>query len=182
MVLAQFVTDSGVYKLLVTLHILTAIVGFGAVFLNGLYAQQAKARTGPEGLAIMQANVLVSRIAEYFIYAVAVIGVIMVFTSPDDRYSWGDLFIWLSVVLYVLGIATSHGLLQPNVRRMVALTTELVAMGPPPTQPPPAGTTPPSPPPQVMEIERRSQRVRLADIVLKVDLVVILLLMVWKPL
>jgi uncharacterized membrane protein len=181
-VLAQFVTDSGVYKLLVTLHILTAIIGFGAVFLNGLYGQQANARPGPEGLAIMQSNVLVSRVAEYFIYAVAVTGVIMVYLSPDDRYTWGDLFVWLSLALYALGIGISHGLLQPNVRRMVALATELTAMGPPPTQPPPAGTAPPSPPTQVMEMERRAQMIRLADVALKVILVAILLLMVWKPL
>jgi hypothetical protein len=181
-VLAQFVTDSGVYKLLVVLHILTAIIGFGAVFFNGIYGAQAAARRGPEGLAITQANLLVSRIAEFFIYAVFVFGLLLVFFSPDERYEWGDLFVWLSIVLYVLGIGISHGLLMPNVRRMVALSTELVAMGPPPTTPPPAGAPMPAPPPQVMEIERRAQIVRMADIALKIILVGILFLMVWKPL
>ncbi|MGH9024788.1 MAG: hypothetical protein ACRDWD_01520 [Acidimicrobiia bacterium] len=182
MVLAQFVTDSGVYKFLVVLHILTAIIGFGAVFFNGTYGSQSKARPGPEGLAITQANLVVSRIAEYFIYAVFVFGVLMVFLSPDDRYQFEDMFVWLSIVLYLLGIGISHGLLWPNVRRMAALATELVAMGPPPTQPPPPGTAQPAPPPQVMEIERHARIVGMADVALKIILVAILCLMVWKPL
>jgi hypothetical protein len=180
--LVQQYFDSSAYKILLVLHILTAIVGFGAVFLNGIYGAQAKARQGPEGLAITQANMLVSRIGEYFIYAVFIFGLLLVLFSPFDRYTFGDLFVWLSIVLYGLGIVVSHGVLQPNVRRMEALATELVAMGPPPAQPPPAGTASPSPPPQVMEIERRAQIVRAADVVLKILLIVILFLMVWKPL
>ena len=31
--------NSGIYKLVLVLHILTAIVGFGAVLLNGIYGQ-----------------------------------------------------------------------------------------------------------------------------------------------
>ena len=42
MVLATI--DGGLYKSCLVLHILCAIVGFGAVFLNGIYGQQMKAR------------------------------------------------------------------------------------------------------------------------------------------
>lgn len=35
--------NSGPYKLVLALHIMCAIVGFGAVFLNGLYAAQVRA-------------------------------------------------------------------------------------------------------------------------------------------
>lgn len=35
--------NSGVYKLVLVLHIMCAIVGFGAVYLNGLYAAQVRA-------------------------------------------------------------------------------------------------------------------------------------------
>jgi uncharacterized membrane protein len=180
--LAQNYFDSSAYKILLVLHILCAIVGFGAVFLNGIYGAQAKARPGPEGLAVAQANMLVSRIAEYFIYAVFVFGILMVLFSPFDRYDFATTFVWLSIVLYLVGIAVSHAVLWPNVRRMAALMTELVAMGPPPAEPPPAGATAPAPPPQVAELEQRGKVVALADNVLKVILVVILLLMVWKPL
>ena len=49
MVLAT--VGSGVYKLFLFLHILTAILGFGAVLWNAAYAVQARKRPGPGGLA-----------------------------------------------------------------------------------------------------------------------------------
>ena len=84
--------NSGIYKLVLVLHILTAIIGFGAVFLNGIYGQQAKSRRGSEGLAISQANFLVSRIGQYFIYAVFIFGVLLVVLS-DDVWDFSDSWI-----------------------------------------------------------------------------------------
>ena len=69
--------NTGVYQFFLFLHILAAIVGFGSVVLNGVYAAQARQRGGREGLAIFQANAFVTmRIAEYAIYAVFVFGLI----------------------------------------------------------------------------------------------------------
>jgi len=167
--------NTGIFKLVLVLHILSAIVGFGAVLLNGIYGQQARARRGPEGLAITQANFLVSRIALYFIYAVFVFGVLLVVLS-DKVWSFSDSWITTAIVLYVIGIGLTHGLLMPNVRRIIALQEELVAMGPPP-----AGAAAGQPPPQVVEIEERGRRVGIVSTVLQLNLVVILMLMVWGP-
>ena len=167
--------NTGIFKLVLVLHILSAIIGFGAVFLNGIYAQQARSRRGTEGLAITQANFLVSRIGEYFIYAVFVFGVLLVVLS-DKVFSFSDSWITAAIVLYVIGIGLSHGLLIPNVKRIIALQEELVAMGAPP-----AGAAAGQPPPQVVEIEERGRRVGIVSTVLQLDLVVILMLMVWGP-
>ena len=167
--------NTGIFKLVLVLHILSAIVGFGAVLLNGIYGQQARARRGPEGLAITQANFLVSRIALYFIYAVFVFGVLLVVLS-DKVWSFSDSWITTAIVLYVIGIGLTHGLLMPNVRRIIALQEELVAMGPPP-----AGAAAGQSPPQVVEIEERGRRVGIVSTVLQLNLVVILMLMVWGP-
>lgn len=167
--------NSGIYKLVLVLHILSAIVGFGAVFLNGIYGQQARSRRGPEGLAITQANFLVSRIAQFFIYAVFLFGILLVALS-DKAWSFSDSWITAAIVLYIIGIGLSHGLLFPNVRRIIGLQEELVAMGPPP-----AGATGGQPPPQVVELQERGRRVGLVSTLLQVDLVVILMLMVWGP-
>ena len=76
MVLANI--DGGFYKLVLVLHIFCAIVGFGAVLLNGVYGQQMKVRMQSgkvdEAIGIFEANELVSKIGEYFIYAVFVFG------------------------------------------------------------------------------------------------------------
>ena len=54
-------TESDIYKIVLVLHILAAIIGFGAVFLNGIYANEMKRRKGPEALAIYEANWKVSK-------------------------------------------------------------------------------------------------------------------------
>ena len=53
------------YRLFFLLHILTAIVGFGGVMLNGVYAARARKRPPAEGLAVMEVNTFVSlKVAE----------------------------------------------------------------------------------------------------------------------
>ena len=48
------------YRLVLLLHILSAIIGFGGVLLNGVYASRAKKRPPAEGLAVMEVNTFVS--------------------------------------------------------------------------------------------------------------------------
>lgn len=163
--------NSGIYKFLVFLHIFCAIVGFGAVYLNSLYGAQARARRGPEGLAIAEANFKVSKIATYFIYGVFVTGVLVVLTS-DEAWGFGDAFITWAMLLYLVGIAVSHGVMMPSAKRMQALVREVIAAGPP------VG----GPPPQAAEMESVGKRLAIGGAFLDVLLVVILLLMVWKPL
>jgi hypothetical protein len=170
-VLATYGND--LYKLVLVLHILCAIVGFGAVVLNAIYGQQAKARRGTEGLAIAEANYLVSKIGEYFIYAVFLLGIALVLLG-DDVVTFGQTWIWLSTVVFITALGISHALLQPRVRRMHALMNELIHMGPP--APGAAG-----PPPQVAEMETVGKQIGLYGGVLQVTLVIILVLMVFQP-
>ena len=62
------------------LHILSAIVGLGAVMLNGIYAAQGQKRPGPPGRAISEANFAVSQVAEKVIYLIPVFGILLVLT------------------------------------------------------------------------------------------------------
>lgn len=167
--------NSGTYKFVLVLHILAAIIGFGGVFLNGLYGQQAKARRGREGLAIAHANYLVSNVAEFVIYAVFILGILLVVLS-DEAWTFGQFWIWSSMALFIIGIGLAHGLLRPNVRRMNALMAELAEMGSPPM-----GESPGGPPRQISELEERGQRVGLAGATLNILVVLILFLMIWKP-
>lgn len=170
MLLAEYGSD--VYKIVLTLHILCAIVGFGAVFLNALYGRQAQARKGPEGLAIAEANYMVSKVGEYFIYAVVILGVALVLIG-DPVVKFSQTWVWLALTLYVVGIGVSHGLLLPRVRRLMALANELNQSGPPA-----AGS---GPPPQVIEMETIGKQVGIWGASLNLLLVVILTLMVFKP-
>ena len=151
MVLATI--NGGFYKFVLVLHILCAIIGFGAVFLNGIYGQQMKSRMqsgrGAEALGIYEANLVVSKIGEYFIYAVFVLGFAVLGLS-DSVWKFSQTWVWLSVVLFVIALGLSHGVLQPAVRRMGVLMREMLA------GPPPAG----GPPPQAAEMQRARPEAR----------------------
>ncbi len=162
------------YDSMLLLHILGTIVGFGAVFLNGLYGAQAKQRPGPGGAAIGEANLAVSGVAEYVIYTVPVTGMILVMMS--DAWSFSQTWVWLSIVVFVVALGISHGSQIPASKRMNELAKELAAAGPPPE-----GTAPSGPPPQVIEMEALGKRLAGGGAVLNLLLVVLLVLMIWKP-
>ena len=158
------------YKLVLVLHVLCAIVGFGAVFLNGVYGNEMKRRRGPDALAIYEANWKVSKIGEYFIYAVFVLGLALVGMS-DEVWKFSQTWVWLAIVLYVVAIGLSHGVLMPSVKRIGVLMREMVAAGPP------TG----GPPPQAAEMEQLGKRVAATGATLDLMLIAILVLMVFKP-
>jgi len=165
--------DSTLYGLLLLLHILCAIVGFGGVLLNGLYAQQAQQRKGREGVAIGQANWAVSKVAEIFIYLVFVFGVLLMLVA-DEPVEWSDAWVGLAILLYLIALGLSHGVLQPSVRKANALAEELAT-----TEGPPPGAG--GPPPQVAQLEALGKKIGMTAMVNDVLLLAILYLMIWKP-
>jgi uncharacterized membrane protein len=165
--------NSGIYKLLLVLHICAVVVGFGGVALNGLYGARAKKAGGREGLAVAETNFWITeRVAEPAIYAVFVLGLLLVLSS-DDAWGFDQKWISFSMLLYIIGIALTHAVMRPAVKRMNALQAELASAGPPPG--------PGGPPSQVAELESLGQRVGAVGAALNVLLVIIITLMVWKP-
>jgi uncharacterized membrane protein len=162
--------QSGLYKTLLVLHILTAIVGLGAVMLNGLYAAQAQKRQGPPGRAVSEANYAVSHIGEYFIYAIPVFGILLVIVG-HPVWKFSQAWIWLSMLLYVLAIGISHSILIPGHKKINALLAEM-EQGP---------ATAGGPPPQAVELQAIGKKMAAAGATLNVFVVIFLILMVWKP-
>src|SRR5688572_32241136 len=117
--------DFTLYTFLKIVHIVTIVVGIGTVTLNGIYGAKAKAAGPNGGAAIGRANYDVSVVAEYFIYAIPVTGILMMLV--EDYWEWSQTWVWLSIVLYVVGLGISLGVLIPSQRRM----NELLAAGPP---------------------------------------------------
>jgi uncharacterized membrane protein len=161
------------YKIVLVLHLLSVIVGFGTVVLNGIRGAEAKKRPGPGGLAIGESGYRVNKVAEYFIYAVPVFGLGLVGMS-DDGWKFSQTWVWLALLLYVIGIAVSHAVLIPSEKRMNVLAAELVAAGPPP-----AGAS--GPPPQVVEMEGLEKKLAASGTFLNLLVVVVVILMVFKP-
>lgn len=175
--------DTTGYELVKTLHILAAIIGFGTVFLNGLYGMAMKRKRGPEAAFMAETVYSVSEVATYFIYAVFLLGFALVGMS-DSAWEFDQTWVWLSIVLYLVALGISHGMLRPNVKRMNQLMGELATMGPPPaSHPAPEGAsgTMTGPPPQALELEERGKRQGMISGALNLMLIVITWLMVAKP-
>lgn len=163
------------YNLVLVLHLLCAIVGFGSVFLNGMYAAKAKAAGGREGFAIGMANHAVGKVAEYLIYGVFVFGLILVFLSDTDGVQvipWSDMWLSLSMLLYIVGIGLSHGVLIPSEKKALRLQEEMLDGG---------GPSAGGPPPQVAELEQLGKKMAMTGMILNVLMVVVVVLMVFKP-
>ena len=155
-------TNSGIYKLLFLLHLIAVVGGLGTVVLNGVYAAKAKATGGQGGTAISVANYEVSGVAEKLIYTIPLWGILMVLVS-DDAIEFGDTWIWLSMLLYVVAIGISHAVMIPGHRRY----NELAAAEGGPS----VGT----------EAQGLEKKLAGGGTALNLLLVVLIALMIWKP-
>lgn len=155
-------TNSGIYKVLFLLHMLSIIGGIGSVMLNGVRMTRAKAVGGAEGTAISVVTEEVSNVAEKLIYLIPVFGILMVLVS-DDAISFGDTWIWLSIVLYVVALGISHSVIIPGARRynQLAATDGGPSVG--------------------AEAQGLEKKIAGADIALNLIVVVLIALMIWKP-
>jgi uncharacterized membrane protein len=173
-VIAALAGDEGIYKFVFLLHIASAIVGFGSTFVYPILGSVASERRGIQAVALSDGSLKASHIVTNpFIYATAVFGLILVIIT--DPWEFGQTWVWSAIILYVVAVGFSHGVHQPNLKKMNALTHELAEMGPPP-EGAPAG-----PPPQALEMEKRGKNAALYGAILDVFLVLILILMIWKP-
>lgn len=159
---------SDAYNIVKVLHILCAIIGFGSVFLASFYYQQARARRGSEGIAIIESYRLVGKIATYFMVAVLLLGVAMVLMS-EDKFSFGDTWILLSLVFLVAAMGMAGALLEPREKRALDLQREIETVGET------AAAT------QTAELVRLDKQMTLLGHALNLVVVVILVFMVFKP-
>jgi hypothetical protein len=165
------------YELLKFLHLLAVVVGIGNTAMNPVYGTFAKNRPGPGGLAVTEANYKAAKVGEWFIYAIPIFGILLVL-HDDGPGEWGDTWVWLSILLYVIALGIAHGVLFRSHKRMIVLQQELESMGPPPAG---VADTATGPPPQVAELDRLGNRLAQFGGLLHVIATVLILLMVWKP-
>jgi hypothetical protein len=158
------------FNLFLFLHIVCAIIGFGGVMLNGVYASRAKKLPPAEALAVMEVNTFVSlNIAEYFIYATLGLGLALVGLS-DTTFRFSQTWVSVSCLVYVVALAVSVRGLQPAVRTMLAVQRELVES--------PEGPEVATRAEQAARLERR---IGMYSGVLHLALAVIIVMMIWKP-
>ena len=183
--------DSGAYDTVMVLHVMCVIIGFGGVFLNGIYGAEAKRRRGREGLAVFEATERVGKVAEVFILAVPVFGIALILMS-HKQWTFSQAWVDAALGIYASALILSFGFHLPNLRRMGGLMEQLVAMSDAPAAV--AGGAVPAddpqaaaaiagggPPPQAVELQRRGKFAGIYGGLLNLAIVSVVILMVWKP-
>ena len=164
------------YDAVLVLHILSAIVGFGAVMLNGVYAAQARQRSPEGALAITEANAFISsKPAKVGIYLTAFWGFGLVGMS-DGVTEFSETWIWVSILIFAAAALTSELGIGPTVKKIIAAQRELAEASPPESAGAAGG-----PPPHVAQLQALGKRVAMMSGYTHLSLVVILILMVFQP-
>ena len=173
-VLAALNPDSNIYRILFLLHITAAIVGFGSTFVYPVLGMLAQERRGEQAVALSDGSMkAAAALTNPGIYATALTGLLIVIFA--DPWEFDQTWVWAAILVYIVALGFSHGVHQPNLKKMNALTHELASMGPPP-EGAPAG-----PPPQAVEMETRGKAAARNGAILDLFLLLILYLMIWKP-
>lgn len=172
-------SDSGMYKVVLVLHLMAAIVGFGGMAVNGFYGAMAAARRNRDGAAIGEAVDKGYSFAEWPVYAVPILGILLVLMSEDEIFQFSQTWISLSLLLYIVAVGLLHGVQRPTVRRINALLKELAAGT--------GGTGGAGEgggggaPTQVAELDKLGTKAGMIGGVMNLITVVIVVLMVFKP-
>ena len=145
---------AGAYKVFLTLHLLSVLVGFGPWFLNGLIPARAANAEAGEARALSGANLRVSTISQFAIYGVIVFGAATLGSAHKHTIDFGDAFIYVSIILWVAIVGVLHGLILPAQRELAAGTGDRPSL---------------------------TQRQSLGAALLNLLVIVALVLMVWEP-
>src|SRR5689334_17979922 len=97
--------DRGIYKFFLVLHLLSVIIGFGAFM-----ALSASAWLGDRRVGTLDNRT--TRIAEYSMYAVPILGFGLVGLS-DKVIKFSQVWIWLSLILWIAIVGVYHGMIRP---------------------------------------------------------------------
>ena len=113
--------DADLYNLVLVLHILAVIIGFGGMFIAGFYGNEARDRPGREGLIIAETTLKVTGgIPTVAVTAVPILGILLILMS-DDAWKFSELWVSLSFLLYIVLVGLATGVQVPAIRKMVAM-------------------------------------------------------------
>lgn len=163
---------SGLYNVVLLLHVTSVVVGFGPLFVAGAYTRSARTRGGAEGAAIGQANQqVIERLAEKAIYAVPVFGILLVVLS-DGQWGFEQLWITLSFVLYIAVVVLLRVVVIPTQRQLNEATAAPASSG---------RATGARQASSGGQLEQLTKKLAASNGALNLLVVVLIGIMIWKP-
>ena len=112
------------FNILVMLHVLCVIGGFGALAYNGLYVTLAQRRPAGGTGAILEVNRMISGLAEILIYAALLFGIGAV-ASSHSEIKFSQAWVSAAFAVYLVDIGILHGWIRPNQRRHAEVVDRL---------------------------------------------------------
>jgi hypothetical protein len=158
------------YHVLLLVHLLCVIGGFGTLAYNGLYLSLARRRGPASSLGALELNQLVSVPAELLVYGAFVFGIAAVAAS-SSTWKFSQAWVSAAFALFIVDVGILHGLVKPAQRRYVALCGRLVSAGP---EVEPRTT-------EVATLTALEKRISLGWGLFNLIVVVVVYLMVFKP-
>ncbi len=158
-------TTSAIYRIILLLHILTAIVGFGGLIAHGAYNAKAFRSKAADAAVLLRTTASITNIAHYAIYALFVLGIVLISLS-DSAIGFGEAWISASFVVVFAVVGLAHGMVRPAVR---GLTERAEAL---------PGETPMESDPEVKAL---AGKLAIGEGVTQVLLAIALILMIWQP-
>ncbi|MDH3680008.1 MAG: DUF2269 family protein [Acidimicrobiia bacterium] len=157
--------ESVLYRIILLLHIATAIVGFGGVITHGAYNARAFRSAAAPGAVLLEATKGVNKIADYALYALLPLGIVLIAIS-DDAFGFGDAWVSASFVVWFLIIGAIHGAIRPAVRTLSERASALAPDGQLDADPDAAAA---------------SRKLMIGEGATELLLVIALVLMIWQP-
>src|SRR3990170_3746967 len=113
--------DTDLYNLVLVLHLLAVIIGFGGMFIAPFYGNESRNRPGADGLAVAETTLKVTgTVPTVAVCAVPILGILLILMS-DDTWKFSEAWISLSFLLYIVLMGLATGIQVPTVRKIVAL-------------------------------------------------------------
>jgi hypothetical protein len=180
-------TDEGLFRLFLFLHVLGAIVAFGPALSFGLIGAFGGKEPQHSNFTMRLSDMLARRVVIPVALTMPITGAAMIFFGKIDLTNPAFYWLDLAIVLYVIAILYAVFIQTPAVAKLIELTSG----GPPPGAPagPPVGAMPgatssatpgvrPGPPPHIAAALKRVQQ---GGMLIGALIVLIVLLMVVKP-
>jgi hypothetical protein len=155
------------YNLLLTLHLICVIGGFGFLAYSGLTLLVGRRRGAAIGT--LEVTMQVSVLAELLVYGAFVFGVAAVGSS--QAWGFGQTWVSLALALFVVDIGILHAVIRRSQRQYLSLARTLASVAAPS----------PTRPPEVDRIEGLEKRIALGWGLFNTVAVIVVFLMVFQP-
>jgi uncharacterized membrane protein len=159
------------YRIILLLHILASIVGFGGLVAGAMFNARAFASPAGQSRTILMANQAMSKTTHNGLYAVVLLGIVLIALS-DNAFGYGDPWVSAGFVIWFTMIGLSHGLVRPAMAGLVQRTEAVAAAAEGPGLPPLSSDA---------QAEGLARRLAVGEGAIQLLLVAALVVMIWKP-